>query len=108
MLGMIIVLATIVTVIKFSIRRRRPEGEWGAIYRNTDPHSFPSGHAARAALLAVLSLVWGPSWLGALLLIWAPFVSLARVAMGLHYLSDVIVGATMGVIIGLLGVFILG
>ncbi len=31
MLGMIIVLALIVTVLKFSIRRRRPEGEWGAI-----------------------------------------------------------------------------
>jgi undecaprenyl-diphosphatase len=107
-LGMIIVLALIVTALKFSIRRRRPEGEWGAIYRSTDPHSFPSGHAARAALLAVLSLVWGPSWLGALLLIWVPLVSLARVAMGLHYLSDVIVGVTMGVITGLLGVFILG
>jgi undecaprenyl-diphosphatase len=108
MLGMIIVLALIVTVLKFSIRRRRPEGEWGAIYRSTDPHSFPSGHAARAALLAVLSLIWGPSWLGVLLLIWAPFVLLARVAMGLHYLSDVIAGATLGVITGLLGVFILG
>lgn len=108
MIGMIIVLALIVTVLKFSIRRRRPEGKWGAIYRSTDPHSFPSGHAARAALLAVLSLGWGPSWLGVLLLIWAPFVLLARVAMGLHYLSDVIVGSTLGVIIGLLGVFILG
>ena len=107
-LGMIIVLALIVTAFKFSIRRRRPEGEWGAIYRSTDPHSFPSGHAARAAMLAVLSLVWGPSWLGAMLLIWAPFVLLARVAMGLHYLSDVIVGATLGVITGLLGVSILG
>jgi undecaprenyl-diphosphatase len=108
MIGMIIVLALIVTVLKFSIRRRRPEGEWGAIYRSTDPHSFPSGHAARAALLAVLSLGWGPSWLGVLLLIWAPFVLLARVAMGLHYLSDVIVGAILGMITGLLGICILG
>jgi undecaprenyl-diphosphatase len=108
MMGMIIVLALMVTALKFSIRRRRPEGEWGAIYRNTDPHSFPSGHAARAALLAVLSLAWGPSWLGISLTIWAPLVSLARVAMGLHYLSDVIVGAITGVIAGLLGVIILG
>jgi undecaprenyl-diphosphatase len=107
-LGMIVVLALIVTVLKFSIRRSRPEGEWGAIYRSTDPHSFPSGHAARAAMLAVLSLVWGPSWLGALLLIWAPFVLLARVAMGLHYLSDVIVGAILGLTTGLLGIFFLG
>lgn len=108
MLGMILVLALIVTALKFSIRRRRPEGEWGAIYRSTDPHSFPSGHAARAALLAVLSVVWGPSWLGASLVLWAPIVSLARVAMGLHYLSDVIAGATLGVTTGLLAVTILG
>lgn len=108
MLGMILSLALIVTALKFSIRRRRPEGEWGAIYRSTDPHSFPSGHAARAALLAVLSLVWGPPWLGALLVIWAPSVSLARVAMSLHYLSDVLVGATLGLITALLGVSILG
>ncbi|GAB4489565.1 MAG: hypothetical protein OHK0031_13230 [Anaerolineales bacterium] len=41
-------LAALVMTLKFTIRRRRPEGEWGKIYRNTDPHSFPSGHAARA------------------------------------------------------------
>jgi len=108
MLGMILVLALLVTALKFSIRRRRPEGEWGAIYRSTDPHSFPSGHAARAALLAILSMVWGPSWLGALLVIWAPFVSLARVTMGVHYLSDVIAGLTLGLTTGLLVIFILG
>jgi undecaprenyl-diphosphatase len=108
MLGMILVLALLVTALKFSIRRRRPEGEWGAIYRSTDPHSFPSGHAARAALIAILSSVWGPSWLGVLLVIWTPFVSLARVTMGLHYLSDVIAGLTLGLTTGLLGISILG
>ena len=51
----IAVLAIIVLTIKFSVRRRRPEGEWGGIYRNTDPHSFPSGHAARAFLIAILA-----------------------------------------------------
>src|SRR5262245_46977550 len=29
-------LAPLVLGIKFTIRRRRPEGEWGGIYRNTD------------------------------------------------------------------------
>src|SRR6185436_872947 len=41
-------LAALVMSIKFLVRRQRPQGEWGGIYRNTDPHSFPSGHAARA------------------------------------------------------------
>lgn len=95
-------LAAVVLALKLLIRRRRPEGQWGAIYRNTDPHSFPSGHAARALLLAVLGLAWGPPWLAAVLIPWAPLVSLARVAMGLHFLSDVIAGAGLGLAAGLL------
>src|SRR6185436_15194176 len=49
------VLAALVMGIKFFVRRKRPEGEWGSIYRNTDPHSFPSGHAARSFLIAVIA-----------------------------------------------------
>ncbi len=94
-------LAVIVLVIKFSIRRKRPAGEWGGIYRNTDPHSFPSGHAARSFLIAVLSASLGPGWLAVILCIWAPLVSLARVAMGVHYASDVAAGALLGVLVGL-------
>jgi undecaprenyl-diphosphatase len=95
-------LAALVMGIKFSVRRRRPEGEWGAIYRNTDPHSFPSGHAARAVLIAVIAVGLGPLWLGLLLTIWAPLVALARVAMGLHYVSDVLAGGVVGLIVGLI------
>jgi membrane-associated phospholipid phosphatase len=97
------VLAVIVMSIKFLVKRRRPEGEWGGIYRNTDPHSFPSGHAARAFLIAVVGSALGPAWLGMLLWIWAPLVSLARVAMGVHYVSDVVAGAVLGIIIAIIG-----
>ncbi len=93
-------LALVVLAIKFTIRRRRPEGKWGAIYRNTDPHSFPSGHAARTAMLAVIALAIGPLWFGLILLVWAPLVSLARVWMGVHYLSDVIAGMLLGILAG--------
>ncbi len=55
-LGLLFALAVIVLAIKFSIRRRRPEGEWGAMYRKTDPHSFPSGHATLVFGAAVVLL----------------------------------------------------
>jgi undecaprenyl-diphosphatase len=97
-------LAALVMSLKFTIRRRRPEGEWGAIYRNTDPHSFPSGHAARAFLIAVIASFLGPIWLAVILWIWAPLVSLARVAMGVHYISDILAGAMVGVIVALVGI----
>ena len=69
-------LAVLVIGIKFIVRRQRPVGEGGGIYRNTDPHSFPSGHAARAFLIAVIGSALGPAWLGLLLWIWAPLVAL--------------------------------
>jgi undecaprenyl-diphosphatase len=96
-------LAGVVLGIKFLVRRERPQGEWGGIYRNTDPHSFPSGHAARAFLIAVIASALAPAWLATLLWIWAPLVALARVAMGVHYLSDVVAGAVLGVIVALIG-----
>jgi membrane-associated phospholipid phosphatase len=96
----IAITAVIVLALKRLIRRARPEGDWGSLYRRTDPHSFPSGHAARMTMLWVLSAALGPPWLGWLLLAWAPLVALARVAMGVHYLSDVIGGGLLGIVIG--------
>ena len=96
-------LIVVVMTIKFIVRRRRPEGEWGGIYRSTDPHSFPSGHAARAFLIAAVASAFVPAWLAIILWIWAPLVSLARVAMGVHYVSDVVAGAVIGVLTALVG-----
>ena len=96
----VLVTATLVLIVKFTVRRRRPEGDWGGIYRSTDPHSFPSGHAARAFLLATMAVAFGPAWFGILLAVWAPLVALARVAMGVHYFSDVFVGALCGIFMG--------
>jgi undecaprenyl-diphosphatase len=106
--GAIIITAILVMTIKLIVRRQRPEGEWGAIYRNTDPHSFPSGHAARAILLAVLALGMGPTWLAIIITLWAPLVALARVAMGVHYLSDVLAGGILGMVIGTIWIVVLG
>jgi len=96
----IVGLAALVMAIKFTVRRQRPPGEWGAIYRNTDPHSFPSGHAARAALLAVLAIGLGPAWFGWVVALWAPLVCLARISTGMHYLSDVLAGIVIGILAG--------
>lgn len=93
--------ALVVTALKFTIRRSRPPGEWGGIYRLTDPHSFPSGHAARAMLLAVMGWHVGPVWFAVLLTAWMPLVSLARVAMGVHYALDVLAGWVVGALMAL-------
>ena len=99
--GAIIFQACFVLGIKFLIRRKRPEGDWGEIYRKTDPHSFPSGHAVRACMLAVMALGLNLYPLFWILTIWAPLVSLARVALGVHYLVDVVAGWILGFFIAI-------
>jgi undecaprenyl-diphosphatase len=98
----IVIQALFVFLIKTLIRRERPTGEWGGIYRQYDPHSFPSGHATRATLLAVMGLILGPPWLGLLLAIWAPLVAVSRIMTGLHYVSDILGGVILGIVMGLI------
>ncbi len=101
------VTALVVMVIKFTVRRRRPQGDWGRIYRSTDPHSFPSGHAARSTMLAVIALGMGPLWLGLSLLLWVPLVGLARIILGVHYPSDIVAGMALGIVMGVLVLIII-
>lgn len=102
------VTAVAVQTLKLIFRRQRPEGEWGQGYRQLDPHSFPSGHAARAFMLAAVAVALGPVWWTVGMVMWAALVSLARVAMGVHYLSDVVAGAALGVGCGVGVVLALG
>jgi membrane-associated phospholipid phosphatase len=97
----ILLTALVVQSIKWSVRRPRPVGEWGQGYRRLDPHSFPSGHAARAAFLALAAFYSLPLWAGILFTIWAVLVCFARVSLRVHYLSDVMIGAACGIIGGL-------
>lgn len=97
----IVIQALFVFAIKQTIRRQRPVGEWGSIYRTFDPHSFPSGHATRAVMLAVLAIGMGPAWFGWVMAIWAPLVCASRIMTGLHYVSDVVGGMVLGVLMGL-------
>jgi undecaprenyl-diphosphatase len=98
----ILLTALVVQALKWIIRKPRPPGEWGSHYRRLDPHSFPSGHAARAVMLALVALFLGPWWWAVLMLVWAPLVSLARVVMRVHYVSDVAAGALCGLGCGLI------
>lgn len=91
-----------VMALKFMLRRPRPEGTWGQVYRRTDPHSFPSGHAARVAMFATLGFLITPPWVGVTFVVWGLLVVISRVALGVHYFADVVVGLGVGVVFGFL------
>jgi undecaprenyl-diphosphatase len=62
--------------------------------RTTDP-SFPSDHAAAAFAIAFAIFAFS-RWAGAGFLAVATLIGLSRIALGMHYPSDVLVGALVG------------
>lgn len=89
--------------LKNTLKRDRPltRRDVQAIIKPADKFSFPSGHATAAFLFAALVIASFPVW-APLFYTWAGLVALSRVALGVHYPSDVIAGALLGTLIAFL------
>lgn len=89
--------------VKNLIGRPRPFETWGALtclMAPPDKFSFPSGHTMTAFA------VWGALFIGTpvlsyLYLAIAILIGLSRIFLGLHYPTDVLVGAVLGGGIGI-------
>lgn len=93
--GASLVAAVVTYSIKFTLKRPRPAEVKGFYSRAYDRHAFPSGHATRMGTLPVFGAWIFPDlaplfWAISLACIWA------RVALGIHFLADVIVGWLIG------------
>ncbi|HEY85894.1 MAG TPA: phosphatase PAP2 family protein [Chloroflexi bacterium] len=97
----IIAVALVVIIIKYTLRRERPRDPSGFVTIQYDKYSFPSGHSARMASLAVAVLFFNPP-LGIALSVAAVMIAAARVLVGVHYLSDVLVGLLLGAVMAVL------
>ena len=63
--------------------------------------SFPSGHALEAfAVAAALSLLFSKKKIAIPVYLWAMIVAYSRMALGVHYPSDILAGAIIGTFIG--------
>ncbi|MEY4708069.1 MAG: hypothetical protein RJB58_1792 [Pseudomonadota bacterium] len=96
--------SAILHVIKLAIGRRRPRddmemGLYGfmPLAFNSDYNSFPSGHALTICCVAVIfTCVWPwlwPLWFGI-----AALLAVTRALLTAHFLSDVLIGAGIGLI----------
>ena len=89
------VTAVIATVVKVLVRRSRPRERVGFYAMRADRYSFPSGHAARMAAVAV-ALGRFDLAAGAIGYLFAILVGFCRIAVGVHYASDVLAGLLVG------------
>jgi undecaprenyl-diphosphatase len=109
----IAVQAVLVWAMKFAVGRVRPwiAFGWAAPLGAPRDGSFPSGHAAGSFcvagfLLLVLPALWpharARAWLLAgVALLAAGLVATSRVVLGAHFPSDVLGGAVLGAIVGM-------
>ena len=108
-----ITLWMVVELVKALVRRSRP------IFRVTQARivgyraigrSFPSGHTSQAFFMATLMTPYfhASAWVVFLLYVIALLVGITRMYVGAHYPRDVLAGAILGSVWGLLGVLVNG
>lgn len=96
--------------LKLRLVRERPYISHAGILLGTAPldrYSFPSGHTLHAVCFTVL-LVHAEPLLLALTAPFALLVAASRVVLGLHYPSDVAVGAALGALLAALSIAAFG
>ncbi|WP_260260898.1 phosphatase PAP2 family protein [Vibrio intestinalis] len=79
-------------------KRRRPQ-ELSSLIPSfitpSDRYSLPSGHTAAAFLMAALIAQFYPSF-ALFSFLWAGMIALSRILLGVHFLTDVVLGALLG------------
>ena len=94
-------------LIKQSMKRDRPCERIVDVQfrvRPPDRFSFPSGHAASAFLMMTLLASFFPV-LQIPTFFWAITVGIARVSLGVHYPTDVLAGAILGIATARIGIW---
>ena len=93
--------AIVANVLKYAIDLPRPYELYPFIHKLSvgGSPSFPSGHTADAFAFATgISLMYRKWIIVVLVLLWASLVGYTRMALGVHFPSDVLAGALVGVL----------
>ncbi len=93
-----------VTALRYLIALPRPSRADGEVQKKS--HSFPSRHAYSAFFIATLAFAFSQR---AILVLYpmAILLSVSRVLAGFHYPRDVIAGAGLGVVFGILAILLI-
>lgn len=94
--------------IKRKTLRPRPFNVYPSIICNGHPldqFSFPSGHTMHAVSFSIIAVAYFPVLIW-LLLPFTILVALSRPILGLHYPSDVLVGALIGALLSIFSLYL--
>ncbi len=97
----------IAELIRFFYQRPRPFLTYQQVhplFTDTDP-SFPSGHATFFFAIAMAVFLYNKKW-GTVLLIGTLLVTISRIAVGMHYPSDILGGIIIGIAVAYVVSFI--
>ena len=98
----------LVTVIRALINAKRPYEVYDytpAVHKDTKGKSFPSRHTVCAFIIA-MAFLYVNFRVGVIMLVIAAIIGVTRVLAGVHFIRDVISGAAIGILIGVLGFFV--
>ena len=99
----------IVSVMRYIINTKRPYEKYNytpVVKKDTKGKSFPSRHTASAFIIAMVFL-YIDTTLGVIMLVLATIIAITRVLSGVHFIHDVIGGALISIITGILCFFLL-
>lgn len=97
-----------ITLLRIIIKEERPYVWYGVapvFAKNSKPDSMPSRHTASAFIIAMTILQFNV-WAGIAYLFIAVMISVSRVCAGVHYVRDVIVGAAIAILCGIVFLFL--
>jgi membrane-associated phospholipid phosphatase len=97
--GSVIATSAICLGLKYGVNRERPFVAYNDIEQRTDcgPYSFPSAHTGNAFALATSLSLCYPKWYVIVpAYTWAIAVGYSRMRLGVHFPSDVLMGALIG------------
>ncbi len=106
---LIIISDLVVEALKLLFARERPFNvlenvntlSWGPFTTATSL-SFPSGHASRAFAMATLIAFGTKHRVGATAFVLAALIGVSRIYLGLHWPTDVLGGAVVGVLLAII------
>ena len=84
-------------IIKNTLKRKRPFESYDYIkyfIKPPDKYSLPSGHASASTITTLIILYFFPNLY--LIIAWPALVSISRIVLGLHYISDTMIGFLLG------------